>query len=274
MRPMLLMLACVSFLAVGCSKDVVRPNERLPVDSNVLIGLSERLPERSLVLACRTSREYGCFNYIIDTRLFQLPQSIRIDFNQVVAPVICATAVGPARVELDLGALGPGSASLDLRGGTGGLTGRLDVSEGSYRVLVPQGGFRFDHRTLQRIPSRTVWGFFGYPRTDLEPAARAVIGQMLALGATPRRLAEGRYSVVLPNQNRDTFKADASGTIQYDGGHGYYHILPFALSFDGDLAALREVVARTGRDFGDDLQLRVYTWQGDALYSWVLGRGQ
>ena len=272
MRTKWLAIATVSLMAAGCLQDVTTPRRNVPINGDILIGLTEKLPERSLTFACRTQQTYPCFNYILDCSLAQRQHSIRLDFNRVIAPSVCLTAIGPARAQFDLGALAPGSTSLALRTPLGDVNGLIEVSEGSYRALVPEGAARFDDPTLQRIPEGTVWGFFGYAGPEMEPVARAVIDEMASLGAMPRTLAEGRYSVSLPGYNGDTFQADVSGAIHYDDNTGYYHVLPFALSFGGDTEALRDLVARTGREHGDLLHLRIYTWRGDAFFSWVLGR--
>ena len=271
MRPKLFVLAGAALLAGACSKDVVRPKDPTPVDSPILIALAERMPERSLVLRCRTQREYPCVNYGLETRLVRVPRAFQVEFRDVVAPMICLTSIGPATASLELGLIEAGSVDFFVSSRVGSVTGRLDVTGDAYRVVARPGAVAFDDYELRRIPDGTVWGFFGYARPELEPAVRSILGQMRLAGAEDRLLPEGRYSVLL-REYGDTFQARANGTIDYGSNLGYYHTLPFALSFHGDIGALREIVARTGRDYGDQLHLRVFTWQGEGFLSWVLGR--
>ena len=266
-----LAIASVSLLAAGCLTDATDPKRHSPVKGDILIGLAERLPERSLKFECRTQESYRCSNFAIDCSLQQRQGAIRLDFNRVIEPNICLTSIGPARAYFDLGALATGTTSLDLRSALGNVNGTIEVSEGSYRALVSEGPVLFDDATLRRIPEGTVWGMFGYARPEMQPVAQAVIDEMVSLGATPRRLAAGRYTVRFPDYYGDTFLADSWGAIHYDYT-GYYNTLPFALSFHGDTNALRELVARTGREHGDQLDLRIFTWRGDWFFSWVLGR--
>lgn len=258
----------LALLANGCKKEVSRPN-RSALDSPVLISLQEELPSHALVLDCRTEREYPCFNDQIDAALSRSAAGFKVDFRDVIVPEICLAALGPARVRLRLGILGTGGVAVQFRTPLGTSTTWLEVT-GDRFVLVanPNNAVKVESAQLRRIPDGTIWGFFGYARADLEPVVLGIRNEIQAIGAMPRALPEGRYRVALRDHQEDTFHADASGNIVYEGA-GYYFTHPFAFEFRGDANALKEIVERTGREHGDAINLRIYTWQGDHWFSWV-----
>ncbi len=259
----------VLVIASGCNKSVSRP-DRGALDSPVEVTLQEELPSHALVFDCRTEREYGCSNYRIDTRLSRSAAGFKIDFRDVIVPGGCLTSLGPARVRLRPGILGTGGVAVQFRTPLGMPAAWLETTGDRYVLVTsPNRAVKIESPQLRRIPDGTIWGFFGYARTDLEPAVNAIRGRIAALGATERALPEGRYQVLLKEYQGDRFRADAAGRIAYDSPTGYVATSTFACQFHGDLAALRELVNDVGRQYGDAIHLRIYTWQGDHLFSWM-----
>ncbi len=268
-----LCLVAIQAAANGCTKSVSRP-DRSALVSPVVISLQEELPSRALVLDCRTEHEYGCFNFALDASLSRSSAGIKVDFRDVTAPDICLTAIGPARARLRLGTLDIGGHAVQFRTPLGVPPGWLEVTGNRYVLVAsPNQAVRIETSQLRRIPDGTIWGMFGYARADLEPVVRGIRDEIIALGATPRLLPEGRYHVALADQQEDRFLAETGGQIVYDSPNGYSFTLPYAFEFHGDLDALRQIVTSVGHEHGDAIHLRVFTSQGEHLYSWVLGRG-
>jgi len=269
-----LLLICAAALAgtPGCEflvgNDGGGHGSTLPIDSKILVTMSERLApdDRGLVLNCRTEKEYGCHNYRIGHSLGRSGQTIRIDFRHIDVPELCLLALGPARAEIDLGALAPGGYVLELRAGGRTVTAGLAVSESAYVVTVagdPAVGFTATR--LDRVPDGTVWGLIGYLAPAGQPydsLAKAFLDSLEVRGAKTGDFAPGDYGY---------FVIDGSGEIRTPPGHGYYFARPYIRRFDGDPAALREVVAYYGKAHARWLNISLDTWRGDAYYSWVLG---
>ncbi|MEQ1834295.1 MAG: hypothetical protein ABL977_14700 [Candidatus Eisenbacteria bacterium] len=266
-----------ALLFTACTDHSFAPRQGAPLDSQVLIGLTEVLPEHSLVLYCRTAREYPCVNYTLAAQAQTNRGGYSLQFDHVVAPAVCATAIGPARAELELGTLGDGEHTLAMRARGSRLAGTLHVSAGAYAVDAPGDAVSFPEPILRRLPANTLWGYFGYATPERRADADAVLAELRGLGATPATLAAGHYSVRLREHpgatlEGDAFTVDASGSPDYGASTGYYHVLPFALTHSGDLTAVRDLVARVGRTHGDAVHMRVFSTRGTAFYSWVLGR--
>lgn len=274
MRPKLLIVFLL--LAAACTgclrKDPARPQPR-PLDSTVHLAFAERLPERTLEMSARTEREYPCYNYALETSVMRLTDRTRVQFGQVLEPVGCLTALGPARSETILGRFGDGGNPFQLRGTTGSADLSLEVSGGAYRFVgKPPARVVFDTPELRRIPGGTVWGYVGTPGPEWNDEVDAALADLEATGARPRTLAGGSYEVRFRSEYGelgDRFEV-VGGAIVRPVSHP--RLRSFAFEFEGDLEALRAAVRHVELEHAGALDLAVFTWNGDVLQSWVLGR--
>ncbi|GAB3534078.1 hypothetical protein GCM10027443_20650 [Pontibacter brevis] len=99
-------------LLISCEKE---ESEQIPIDSDILIEVKEvgSDPKR-IVIVGKTEKEYNCYNNTIVTNKRFTQKTIEITFKAVEGDTKCATAMGPATTEIDLGALDNGEYSLQL----------------------------------------------------------------------------------------------------------------------------------------------------------------
>lgn len=99
-------------LLISCEKE---ESEQIPIDSDILIEVKEvgSDPKR-IVIVGKTEKEYNCYNNTIVTNKRFTQNTIEITFKAVEGDTKCATAMGPATTEIDLGALDNGEYSLQL----------------------------------------------------------------------------------------------------------------------------------------------------------------
>ena len=223
-----------------------------------------------LVVYARTVREYGCLGYGIITTVQRPSGRINVQFSGVRSPSgACATALGPALSQLDMGVLANDTYPLVIGGSAGRADLLLEVSSGAYGIVGrPDPGLAFDEIELRRIPDRLVWGYFGYSDPGKEPVIDAVLAQIAKLGGAPIRLAGGKYAVQIEAGWADRFRVSPSGVIERTGNNGYRHLRSFAVEYFGDRNELRDLVASVG-DHDSGIHLQTFTWKGDLFSSWT-----
>jgi hypothetical protein len=208
---------------------------------------------------------YPCGNYEIVYAVTRIGFRILVSFQRVdLGGFGCAFAIGPARCDVDLGALEPGTYSLTFFANTGTTNMELVVDRDFYEATRIAGeSVSFTMTTLRRVPEGTVWGLIGYsgrlggPQDSL---AAAFLDSLAVRGAQPVALDPGEYGA---------FYVDSLGEMQWPGAHGYTFAAPFVRHYTGASDSLGAVVAYFGRVYGEWLSVRLLTWRGDYYATWV-----
>lgn len=126
-------------LLFSCEK--VQENELL-IDSVVEIQMLDAAAAGSgdLLLRCKTLKEYICYNYVIGYNKAGEGNTLKISFQHVSlgASQQCATAIGPATAEVNLGILEDGLYDLELNNGKLVNKGTLEVTAKELILNFPQ----------------------------------------------------------------------------------------------------------------------------------------
>lgn len=126
----------VLLIGFSCSKEEVEilqvPLIQIAVKEVTAAG------SQNIILSCRTEKEYNCSNNSIIAEKEIKAKSIEVAFLGISFPEICATAIGPARREIDLGPLGNGVYEVEILAGTFTNKGILEISEQQVRLEFPQ----------------------------------------------------------------------------------------------------------------------------------------
>jgi hypothetical protein len=82
----------------------------------VSITLHDRMnaSDRAVSVDCRTVKVYGYSDCGLNTSVDRSGTSISVGFGGVVAPWVCLTSSGPARADINLGAIADGDYALNL----------------------------------------------------------------------------------------------------------------------------------------------------------------
>lgn len=251
------------FSLVACNTQGVETNK--PIESKILITPSENLgpTQRTFEFRCRTETIYGCINFMISYRTTISAQSIIMDFLAITQPQICLTALGPATATINLGSLSPGTYSLLISVNGEIIPAQLVVTTHSYEILNGESRWTgFTEPLLRRVPDQTIWGLVSYNGSPTR--AQSFLDSLQSVGAQTRSLNSGYYGY---------FRIDTAGNImppsndiqygrQFDQWYNYW--------FGGDLTMPRNIVKFYGKTYSDSLDVRLYSWNGNAFYSWVL----
>lgn len=140
----------VFMLLAACRREEAAP--AYPLDSAVVVNIREaRIGDtKHIVFSCQTRKSYPCSNFFIRSTLQQGAGRVRIDFLGVGAERLCTTAMGPARVDLDLGALADGQYTVTFNH-QGAREGTLTVSAAAIELaLPPSGGIEIVNPVVKR----------------------------------------------------------------------------------------------------------------------------
>lgn len=132
----LTMFLCISLLMACDEEEAVLT----PIDSDILIEVKEVTSGGSgrIVITGKTEKEYNCYNNTIATTKKITHNTIEVTFKAVEGDERCATALGPATTEVDLGALGNGEYTLQLYTANDMNEGLLKVTATEIRLEFSQ----------------------------------------------------------------------------------------------------------------------------------------
>lgn len=244
---------------MGCRKDVMIN----AIDSNINIKMLETVDstKRTLKLYCSTEKEYNCSNFGIINTINQPSNKIEIDFNGITVPDFCLTSLGPARTTIDIGTLSNGTYDLDIKVENEKSAGQLIVTSEYYKInLDPQKQLQITYPTLNRIPTNTVWGTVGYHSSNSANLVQTFIDSLQLLGTTIQTYQSGEYGY---------FQINPSGQILPPQNHGYYFIRPYIFNYSGSTSALKKLVKNYGTNYGNSLNIILYTTKGETFRSWT-----
>ncbi|WKN42915.1 hypothetical protein [Tunicatimonas pelagia] len=219
--------------------------------------------QRLLMFKFFTTRDFGCINHRIDYNLQQQTDGLAIHLNEVEEPTACLKAMGPASAFVDVGALNIGEYEFSLHIGEAITnTGVLTVNPESYQlVLNAEAGMNLETIQLQRIPKNALWGSIRFLNKPSDNIANSFVAQLAKLGATQDKFEKGDYGF---------FEVDASGKVSPKTVTGDASPFTFLMNYRGDEAELVALLSEINRNYGDEVNIRMRTAQGNEYRSWDL----
>lgn len=214
---------------------------------------------RNFQLRLSTAKIYPCVNYYIKHSVVKEGKEISIKVEEIVAPGICLTALGPAGASIDLGVLEHGTYALTVEIGQVVNRGTLVVDEPKYTLHFDRPvDLRIPTDELYRIPGNAVWGLVGYPAVEMEKFADQFIVELEELGGSRLHLPQGEYGY---------FTTDAQGDMIVGENHGYWYAKALLYGYEFPAAELHDLVKRYGAGY-PDLSINLYDAKGNAFRSW------
>jgi len=258
MRPLSFIPAFL-LLLFGCSKD----NSINKIDSDIKINMRETVDstKRSLQLYCSTEKVYECSNYVISKIFSKSSERIEINFTGIRDLTVCFNSFGPATTTIDLGIISNGTYKLIIEVEGKKSEGKLIVTSDYYKIsLDKEKQLQIINSTLNRIPANTIWGTIGYHKSSTAQLVQTFIDSLQLFGSTTQTYQSGDFGY---------FQINSSGQILPPENHGYYFIRPYIYRYSGNTSVLKTLVKNYGTDYGDSLNIILYTTKGEIFRSWI-----
>lgn len=257
-----LLSACCCIFLLSCGEDSLGLKS-IPIDSKVIIETREILgpSSRRLTFLCKTEKIYPCFNYPLLTEEHSDENSFQITFTSVGETDLCATALGPATKTIDLNAVSNGEYELELNNDKLKNNGKLKVSDTEISLEFGQkNGIDFARTNTRRVPNKTYWGTIGYHVQSSSSIADEFMQKFEDAGAIFNKQSPGHYFY---------YEIDNSGDIIANvESSGYYFMKAFIFQYDGDEAKLRDLVKVDGKQYHENLSIKLETYKGERFYNW------
>lgn len=237
-------------------------SEQENIKSDVQIKLFEYIDstKRDFYLLCYTKDTYECMNYGIGHIVDKSSNKVSIDFQGIVKPYMCATALGPATASINLGTLAQGATPFEFSVEGKSTQASLENSQAYYEMTLtsPQSLSLFYQR-LYKVPENTIWGWVGYHAETTAALAQSLTDSLQTLGAYDVELTEGQYGY---------FSINEEAQMVAPQNHGYNFILPFVFGYEQNEKELGRLLKRFGEREGSKLKIVVYTSKGNTFMSW------
>lgn len=253
--------AAVLCMTSGCQLEELSDTIIVPeIEDEFYVDLWEDLsPQgRRLELRIRTIQDQDCRNYTIDYQLTRDFNRLRVSLERILEPEACEDGRAPATAEVDLGPLSSGFFDLDIAlRNTFTNEGQLTVNSERYQLTMNNpAGIILVHDELRRIPNQAVWGYAHYPDpADLVLAQQFLTDLSEVTGFLP--LQDGFYGYFnYKNSSNPALtlreQPPQSATLTFS------HTLP-----SSNRQALQQLLADYRAQYGDRLELKVFTWEGE-----------
>jgi len=247
------------FFIVSCNKD--SSNEKITSDINIEMREKIDSTSRTFQFICKTQEEYPCCNYQIGNSFIKNSDRVEINFDGIIKPEVCLTAIGPATTTLDFGAISNGTYDLEINTEGKKSTGQLIITSDYYKIdLDKERKIQINYSTLQKIPTNTIWGTVGYQTNTNATVVQTFLDSLQLLGATNQTYPSGMYAY---------FQINSAGNILPPENHGYDHIKPYIFHYTGITSNLKTIVKEYGKNYGDSLNIVLYTTNGETFRSWI-----
>jgi len=251
------------FIIPGCSGNGTDSGNTSTIDSKIDLSMSEHLDsiQHTLTFRAQTERIYGCSNYALSGSESVSGKTISVTFNNVTDPAVCATALGPAATNFDLGALAPGLYTFPIIVNGEISSSTLTITDSTYSIL--SGGGRwvgFTKTFLMKVPVGAVWGSASYNAPTAGTFYRTFTDSLNAFGAIPHQYSAGDYGY---------FQIDSSGTLILPSGTSNFHAT-FILQYNGDTQKVKAVLKQIGQSVGSQIVIAFYSYKGEAYISNVV----
>lgn len=233
-----------------------------PIDSEIVVELLEILKKgpSSIKIFAKTDTLYSCFNNTIRLRTQTDDDAFKISYTGINFPPICATALGPARGDVDLGPLRNGQYWLELNHGGRKNKGLLIITDTDIDLLFAQlDGIQLLRTNLKRVPPLTYWGRIGYHDETSIVQVDEFLKRLEDNGAIFAKQIPGDYGY---------YQIDGEGEIKDPENHGHRFVRSFIFQYDGNAAKLEKLI-RTGAGLDiSDLSILVTSFEGEVINNW------
>ncbi len=168
-----------------------------PIDGGLYVDMVEALDsvQRVLNLFVETEKQYDCSNYVIETNLSIVEDSVLlVKIGKVYKGNYCYTQKGPARGFI----LIPDTAweKQYVRFEMDNFSKDVVISKDSseyYLDMVDAVDFQAKRNVLKRVPENTIWGLLEYSNESSEAYVDTFYNYMDTLGVTSAVLEDGDY---------------------------------------------------------------------------------
>lgn len=249
------------FFNLACEKeDLLKGNA---IDSAIEIEIREDLGSKSIVLVCKSEKQYPCVNFpILTEQSFKENNKISITFTNVDESEICFTTMGPAIAKIDLKGLSNGKYELELNNGGLKNKGAISISDTEISLDFKNlKGIKIAMPLVKRVPSNSYWGTIGYARESSENAVNQFIDKLVKTGANFNKQSVGVYT---------HYRIDNSGQLVFDvKNSGYYYGKGLIFQYNGDELELQNLIQIDGKELKkDDIYINLNTFKGDRFFNW------
>lgn len=246
--------------ASGCNLSSLEDTVIVPdVDDEFYLDYWENLtPQgRFLEFRLRTIANESCSNALIDYDFKQSGRELSISINEIVRPEGCEPGEAPATANIRSATPLPGGyypLRVDLQG-TVSNDGQVVVTSDAYNVdLDKGGGIVLLRPELLRIPDETIWGYAYYEDEALQPAADEFLDSLQSI-SKGRVLRDGYYGYFTMNK----------GALKFDNTVAPNSARTFSYWYDGEKAALVELLEEYRANYGEGLEVKIFNTLGEEL---------
>jgi hypothetical protein len=269
-----ILLISLSFLIFSCKKESL-DDEIIPIEeeewtteiiykeieSDIKIRMTEMLLEetpQTFLLFISTEKIYPCANYGIVHSVQQDSTKIILEFSKIIVPNICMTAPEHAKTIIDLGAITNGEYELEVIVGDNKSVGQLIVTSQYFNINFEEPKqLQIEYSSINRVPPNTIWGEVRYYAAPSEVLAKSFIDSLEFLGATKQLYNQGEYLY---------FQIDSLGQISpQQQANDYYTKIKYIYNYPKNTSEIDSLVKNYGRNFGDSLDIVVYTKEGETF---------
>lgn len=257
-----LFLFLVIVLWSGCKPEPIDPHVVISINDEFKIDLWENLAidVSSLSIRVETLDSIYCENSSIQVNNDRLSiQTVRLTINGVDTSEICVEENAPAKSIVNIGYLPSGTFQFDinLKGTTIPNEGTLVVSDESYQLTMEtKNGLKIIYPTLLKVPYQTIWGVVNFKNTPQAVNTSIDFLREVKTISTEKEYTEGYYGHFIITENNE---------IVTDYENNLDNTTSFILDYAEDIDIIETIVNRYEEDFGDLIDIQVYTWDGRVL---------
>lgn len=256
---LLLLVSCNLLIFNSCKlNDVDDPTVIVDIEDEFSVEMWEALSPTtpSFQLRATTISEESCLNYEIEYQIIRRSNRIRASIDDIVEPDDCLPGKATPEVEMEIGIVDNGlyEFEINLKNSTIVNTGQLVVTNESYTVdMSSTNGITLQSNELLRVPNGTVWGYLS--AKDLEPIAIDFFNELSEL-TTDKSFLEGNYGY---------FSITGDNKINLPLETTFSEVQPFIINYISSIKKLETIISDYRNQYGADLELKIFTWEGDVF---------
>jgi len=221
----------------------------------------ERLsPEgRTFEFRLETLAVQDCKSASISHQLNINGNQISLSIREIDAPKDCDPGTDPALGVANAGELSPRfyELTIDLKN-TVFNEGQLSVFGDRYVIdMESTEGFEIANRELRRVPEQTIWGYVTYPKNEDQGLAEDLLSDIDSISQT-RDFTSGHYGYFRINDN-------STNKVTIAGHPNTLNLKQFIYQYEENLDDLATLVEGYRNQYGEQLDIRLYTWTGEEL---------
>ena len=214
--------------------------------------------QREFKLRIGTLSKQACADDTLDLDYEQDGQRFIISINDIVSSNECIGDSAIIESSINLGSLSEGTYQLEINLRQEIINkGQLKVDENQYELeMESEHGISLPHPTLLRVPSNTIWGFAAYNDTKMAAAIEQFLQELTSI-TTTSSLDYGYYGY-FSNYQGQPLQLD-------DRPEGYVGYETFSRIADQNYTTIRNLVNRYRTDYGNQLEIKLFTADGREL---------